>query len=109
MLVHGLADFALQTHWQATNKWNDLKALGKHVGTYTGVWLFAGFLLFSNPFQVLAFALITGACHFVTDLWTSKLTHECFGEQDFHNGFVVIEFDQLLHYTQLFLTYEILK
>lgn len=107
-LLHWLADFALQTHWQATNKSKDLWALAKHVGSYSIVWFLYSWTLFLNPWHCIAFAVTTFFFHFLTDLITSRYTKECFEEGDYHNGFVVIGFDQILHYIQLLVTYEFL-
>lgn len=108
-LIHWLADFALQTHWQASNKSNDILALLKHVATYSLVWLFFSTIHFEDFGIGILFAAITFFTHFATDLVTSHMVKQCFDEEDYHNGFVVIGFDQILHYIQLILTYELLK
>lgn len=58
----------------------------------------------------LVFALITFVLHTVTDYFTSRITSKFFNpvdgeDPDFHNGFVVIGFDQVLHHLQLWFTY----
>lgn len=35
LFVHFVADFIVQTQWQAVNKSKSLLALSQHVGTYT--------------------------------------------------------------------------
>lgn len=100
LLVHWLADFALQTPEQANNKYNNPTALGAHVLTYGAsmgvaiVCLFAG----NHPGAMLACAVIVVlVSHFIIDGITSKLTHYLYQEKRYHDFFVVIGFDQLLH------------
>ena len=101
LLIHFLADFGLQTHEQAINKSTSNLWLFYHVGTYSLVWLIAMYT-FSNLFiESLAFAIITFIFHFGTDYVTSRLAKKFFDDKDFHNGFVVVGFDQLLHAIQL--------
>jgi hypothetical protein len=64
--LHWIADFVLQTNWQARNKSKRLDALGAHVGTYTAVIAAASVVLFG--LAGLWFALINGALHFVVSL-----------------------------------------
>lgn len=98
--IHWVADFVLQTHWQAQNKSKRLDALAYHVGTYTGVLLFGtsiAVLGFRLDWAVIAFAAANGALHFVTDYFTSRWSSALYAKQDWHNFFVVIGFDQLIH------------
>ena len=79
----------------------------------------------------LLFVLITFVCHTITDYFTSRLNSKLapsatiltFGKNvygsnemiaytktaSWHNFFVMVGFDQVLHYVQLFLTYYYLK
>ena len=111
LLIHFLADFGLQTHEQATNKSSDItpKYLIYHVGVYSIIWLLASFMLFSDPWVCVLFAGITFVCHFITDFFTSRINKSFFDKGDYHNGFVGVGFDQVLHYIQLYLTYILLK
>ncbi len=97
--VHWIADFVLQTHWQASNKSKNLIALGRHVGIYTITLCFGAGILF-GPFGI-GFALVNGALHFATDFFTSKWTSALYAKQDWHNFFVVVGLDQLIHQTTL--------
>lgn len=101
LATHWLADFVLQTHWQAQNKSKSNMALGRHVATYTGVLAAASAVLFGISLPWLAFVLGNGALHFATDYGTSRLTSRLYAKQDWHNFFVVIGFDQLIHQTTL--------
>ena len=120
LFIHWVADFVLQTHWQATNKSKNNRALTAHVGTYTLTWFVAFGLIVVIPhnyfgidtvpgatpanLKVLLFFPITFVAHWITDYFTSRWTSKLYAKGDYHNFFVVIGFDQLLHYAQLFLT-----
>jgi hypothetical protein len=101
LLIHFLADFGLQTHEQATNKSTSIKWLTYHVGVYSIVWLLASLFYFGDFRIALIFSTITFICHWVTDWLTSRIGKPFWDKQDFHNGFVVVGFDQVLHYIQL--------
>ena len=101
LLIHFLADFGLQTHEQATNKGTSLKWLTYHVGVYSIMWLMASWFYLDDFRIALIFSSITFICHWVTDWLTSRIGKPFWDKQDFHNGFVVIGFYQVLHYIQL--------
>jgi hypothetical protein len=108
MLIHFLADFGLQTHEQSQKKSISDKFLFYHVGVYSIVWFLA---LCGYPdttlIGVVNFTMVSFVSHFVTDWATSRIGKPFWEKQDFHNGFVVVGFDQLLHYIQLLITWEI--
>lgn len=107
LVVHFLADFVLQTHWQASNKSTNLRALMYHVLTYSLTW-FAIVSIFTNNIEAgFMFFVVTFITHLTTDYITSKEVKRYFDNKDFHNGFVVIGFDQVLHYVQLYLTFKL--
>lgn len=109
LLVHFLADFALQTHEQSTRKSTSNLYLTYHVGVYTIIFgLFAMIYTKSVEFAIW-FSVITFLFHFMTDYLTSRIGKPFWEKKDFHNGFVVVGFDQLLHYGQLILTYKLLE
>lgn len=109
LLVHWVADFILQTDYQAKNKSSSMNALVGHTGLYSAIWLAVGviYCAFNNiqPEHATYFWLITLSSHTITDYFTSRWVKKLFSKQDYHNGFVVVGFDQILHYVQLFLTY----
>ena len=105
LLIHFLADFGLQTHDQATGKSTSAKWLTYHVGVYSIVWLLASWFYFDDFRIALIFSSITFICHWITDWLTSRIGKPFWDKQDFHNGFVVVGFDQVLHYVQLLLTF----
>ena len=102
LAIHWIADFILQTHWQATNKSKNNIALLHHVATYTTVLAVVSIVFFG--FVGILYALVNGLLHFATDFNTSRWTARLYAKQDWHNFFVVIGFDQLLHQTTLLVT-----
>lgn len=114
IFIHWVADFVLQTHWQAINKSKDNKALLVHTATYSFVWFCLGsiWVLFNmdvyNHWSLTIFTLITFVTHTITDYFTSRLNSKLWAKGDVHNFFVSVGFDQVLHYLQLFLTYYLL-
>jgi hypothetical protein len=121
LIIHFIGDFVLQTDKQAKGKsknWGDLLS---HTLTYSGFWLFIGTMwsISSNIYThfnylfdwwiVWKFSIITFIFHTITDYFTSRLNSKLWTKGDVHNFFVSIGFDQILHYVQLFLTYQLLK
>jgi len=99
LAVHWVADFALQTHWQASNKSKRLDALAKHVTSYTATLAVTSVFLFG--IGGIPFAAVNGLLHFGTDYFTSRWSSRLYAKQDWHNFFVVIGFDQLIHQATL--------
>ena len=108
LIVHFFADFVLQTHDQAINKYKCKEHLISHVLTYSLTWLVACMFWITNPWKIGLFVIITFFFHWVTDALTSNMAKSYFDKKDYHNGFVVIGFDQILHYIQLYLTFKLL-
>ena len=111
LLIHFLADFGLQTHEQATKKGEGTSPFNKwlfyHVVVYTIVWGISFLVLplheTQNPIlRWLVFTSYVFVTHYITDWVTSRMSKPFFSNGDFHNGFVVIGFDQLIHYLTLF-------
>lgn len=122
LAVHWVADFVLQTHWQASNKSRNGVALSYHVVTYTIVLGIATVLIFRLcpvpvPFNnIIVFISLNGALHLWTDYATSRINSKLFMKEvnkvyanysipgnvvwdnfNLHNFFVMIGFDQLIH------------
>lgn len=122
IFAHWVADFICQTNWMASNKSKQWDALLEHVCVYSSVMVLLTCLILADPIGVLVFAMITFVAHFITDAITSRITSKLFMGQfqilelyplnrvamkpafSLHWFFVVIGFDQFLHYAQLFLT-----
>ena len=92
--VHFIADFILQSDKMAQNKSSSFK------------WLTIHALVYTIPLMVFGwqFALMNGACHWVVDAITSRITKQLWIEKEVHFFFVVIGFDQAIHMTTLLLT-----
>ena len=115
ILIHWLADFVFQTDKMAKGKSKNWSDLLSHTGTYSVIWLIPIIFLFPKDWTTsqyvltsLLFALITFIAHTITDYFTSRLNSKLWTKGDVHNFFVSIGGDQVLHYTQLLLTYYIL-
>lgn len=113
LAVHWIADFVLQTHEESVNKSKDWYFLLKHTYKYSIVWLFSSFFILNHYVDwytalsgCYVFFMITFVAHTATDAITSRITSKLWQKQDFHNFFVVIGFDQLLHFAQLFYTFK---
>jgi membrane-bound metal-dependent hydrolase YbcI (DUF457 family) len=104
MIAHFVGDFICQTHWQASNKSKDNVALSLHVLSYTAVLLVASLIIFTTGTtytMIGIFVLLNMSLHFTTDYVTSRITAILWTKQDWHNFFLVIGSDQLLHYLAL--------
>ena len=106
LVIHFLADFGLQTHEQATMKGKFNLWLFYHVGVYSVIWLICSFIFFGEIWDAVLFSLITFIFHYCTDWITSRIGKPFWEKQDLHNGFVVVGFDQVLHYIQLYYTFK---
>lgn len=101
LVVHLIADFVCQTHWQASNKSKSNEALARHVALYTLILCPYALVLFASSWRGLVFVVVNGALHFGTDYFTSRWTARLYAKQDWHNFFVVIGLDQLIHQVTL--------
>jgi membrane-bound metal-dependent hydrolase YbcI (DUF457 family) len=92
------------------NKSTDNAELFKHVMVYTFGIFIMGALNISyfkgGPIWDLAvFVLVNTIAHFLTDWVTSRATSALYKEERYHDFFVVIGADQVLHYITLFGTF----
>lgn len=95
MFLHWVGDFVLQNDEMAINKSKSNKWLFYHCAVYTIVMLVFGW----------KFALINGISHFCIDWTTSRINSKLWANNDRHNFFVMIGFDQFLHMSILFCTF----
>jgi hypothetical protein len=100
LLVHFLADASLQTNRQAAEKSTDEKQLLNHVLTYSFCMLALG-VFFYGDLRAFVFAGITGFLHYWTDYHSSRLGKPYWEAKDYHNGFLIVVADQMLHILQL--------
>lgn len=126
LFIHFVSDFIFQDEKWATTKSTSIISLLKHTLTYSLIWLTIGslysvYLSIYKDIQVgelvfkmtLYFTLITFVAHTITDYFTSKITKRLYEQGKFGSSipnlgfFTVIGGDQILHYIQLFLTFEL--
>lgn len=104
IVLHFIADWWLQTQWQAANKSKNCAALTAHVATYTFILCTPAAAWWSLAW--LWWALLNGVLHFITDAVTSRITarHWNAGIPDklFWN---TIGTDQCIHMVTLIGTY----
>ena len=108
IFIHWVADFVLQTHHMSLRKSSSHYYLTLHVLVYTFSTIMAwsivlpliGFHLTTLTISI-AFLLIF-LLHWLTDYFTSRKTSKLYKEEKYHDFFVMIGFDQVLHYIQLF-------
>lgn len=102
---HFVADFVCQSHWMASNKSKDNEALAVHIGVYSCAMLTLALMLFARSWWTLALVLVfiglNGALHFATDYLTSRWSSKLWAQQRWHDFFVIIGFDQLIHQVTL--------
>lgn len=106
LLIHFIADFMFQTHEQAINKYKLGRYLFFHVYIYSFTWFITIWILYGRFDAAVFFGLATFIFHGITDAITSNCTKYYFDKKDFHNGFVIVGIDQILHYLQLYLTFK---
>ncbi len=108
LFIHWLADFYAQTDHDAKNKSSSNTALFSHTSTYSLIWFVFMWAQSSSLILALIFAFITFVCHSLQDYITSRIVKRYFDKKDYHNGFIIIGLDQMLHYAQLMLTFGLL-
>lgn len=111
ILSHWVSDFVLQTHHMSTRKSSSNYYLTLHVLIYT----FSTIMCWSLILPLIGYHITTGTVmlsfglifltHWVTDYITSRKTSKLYKEEKYHDFFVMIGFDQVLHYVQLFLIF----
>lgn len=110
LTIHFVADFILQTRWQAENKSKNMEALARHVIVYGLCFIIPCIILAAmrnpNPDNRPLWAFINTILHFVTDFFTSKLT-----AKNYNNGkpnkrfWIYIGLDQYIHSITLIATW----
>lgn len=117
LLFHWIGDFVLQSEWMATKKSISWRALLCHTMAYTLVWIIPICVYGSIrecDARMLLFLPITFCCHLSTDYYTSRVNKQLLEIRQktgggFHDFFVSVGFDQMLHYAQLFITIKLLS
>jgi len=115
IIVHWISDFVMQSDYMANQKSSSNSALLSHTLMYTSVFTF---LLFISPISttllsLLLFWIITFTCHTVTDYYSSRAVKRKFDLKLYGSpipnfeAFSIIGFDQVLHYIQLIVTFNL--
>ena len=115
--IHWIADFVFQTDEMAKGKSTNFNTLIFHTSVYSAVWLTVLVLLgifagtFTMPYLIftLKFSFITFLAHTAIDYYTSKVHTKLYEDDKHREFFTSLGFDQLLHYAQLFITFEMLR
>jgi hypothetical protein len=105
LFVHWIADFICQDDKTAINKSRGIFYLLKHSLIYFGVLMvgYVAFLWVSPETSDSLLFLLNFPAHMAIDGVTSRVNARLYGSHR-HWFFVVIGFDQFLHYAVLFLT-----
>jgi hypothetical protein len=97
LFVHWVGDFILQSDAMAKGKSSENK------------WLFLHCLVYSSLFALvyidLWFGLLLFITHFVTDYFTSRINKKLWEEQKVHDFFVMVGFDQLIHFVTILILF----
>jgi len=110
LTIHWFADFVLQTDKQAKGKSKNWSDLLDHTFNYSAIFLVISFFCAAYcGLTILWFAPVTFICHTITDFYTSRVNSKLYEEGKNHEFFVSIGFDQLLHFAQLMITYQLLS
>lgn len=108
LFAHWVADFIFQTDYWAKNKSTSNVVLGLHVLVYSLMMGVAVLCVTSGLYTALLFTVITFVCHFCTDYVTSRITSSLAKVENWHDFFIVVGLDQLLHIVQILLTFYLL-
>lgn len=122
LFIHWVADFLFQDVEWANNKSKDSYALTKHVLMYSAIFTTGMTIIFYiGDYNLVGsivlgfiFGIITYICHWWTDYFSSRVVAKKFAEKEYGTpipntgAFTVIGLDQFIHFTQLFLTYQLL-
>ncbi len=109
---HWIADFVLQSDEDARGKSKNWNNLLNHTGIYSISYylpIMVGELILNYSAMLLLFPIITFICHTGQDYYTSRVNAQLLDDKKIHQFFISVGFDQLLHFIQLLLTYQLLK
>lgn len=109
MLFHWIGDFILQSNEMATNKSKSIYYLSSHVFVYSVTIYLYLMLLLLMGFEITVldcywFFGFNFSAHWLIDFITSRITSTLYRKNRIHDFFVVIGFDQLLHFTTLYIS-----
>ncbi len=101
IILHFVFDFIFQSHWMATNKSKNNKALVAHVSVYSIGLLIIAFNYCLPFYYLFPWVVFNAVAHFITDYFTSRASSKRFGN-DWHDFFCVVGGDQVIHYLTIF-------
>lgn len=102
LFAHWVSDFVLQSDQMAVNKSRSIKWLSYHVLAYT-IGMFFIILVIWGSVNIY-WILLNGVLHWCTDFMTSKINSQLWKMERRHDFFVMVGFDQLIHYACLLFT-----
>lgn len=114
VVIHWVADFLFQDEKWATNKSKNNKDLLSHTLTYSSILFISIYGWTYDYINSLIFFIITLILHTITDYISSRIVSYKFNKGEYGSkipnlgAFSIIGIDQVLHYFQLVITYEIL-
>ena len=115
LLLHWYADFVCQTDKQAKSKSSNNLQLLAHTSIYGLIITISTYLLYlSNSFGAqlwytpLIFGIIQFVTHTIIDYITSRINKKLWEDCYVHEFFVMVGFDQFIHYAIMFGTLWIL-
>jgi len=111
LFIHWFADFVLQTDEQAKGKASSWHHLLSHTLWYSIAFVMPVIIycIVTTSESMLLFIPITFAAHTATDYYTSRVNAQLYKGGKIHDFFVSVGFDQLLHFAQLLITFQLLK
>jgi len=107
MFFHWWADFFCQTEWMAQNKSKRFLPLIIHALIYGAIMTFAIAWLDVRTMLILQWGLVNMLAHLITDGITSRITSFLWDQKQVRWFFVVIGFDQYIHFVTLLITAKI--
>ena len=115
LLLHWYADFVVQTDKQAKGKSSNNWQLLAHTSSYSLIITICTYILYwTNSFGAqywyipLIFGIIQFVTHTVIDYITSRINKKLWEDGYVHEFFVMIGFDQFIHYGILFVSLSLL-
>ena len=111
IVAHFVCDFILQSDKMAVNKSTSWFWLTMHVKVYSvGMMLFSVLIFgYHNLMMAWGWVWANAALHWATDACTSRVTSYLWKKEQRHWFFVMIGFDQVIHYACLFSTLTLLS
>lgn len=115
LLLHWYADFVVQTDKQAKSKSSNNWQLLTHTSSYSLIITICTYILYwTNSFGAqywyipLIFGIIQFVTHTIIDYITSRINKKLWINEEVHTFFIMIGFDQFIHYGILFVSLSLL-